>query len=510
MVYLLISGLFELSDSIGHDLAFQFRALQNAGIKARVFAGQFQANLYPDIPIEPAASLRGIIEKCPAPIIYHWVVGWDEIDDWLMNVASPVIIRWHNNTPPWFFAPYSPERIVQTLRGFSSIVRMAQHPKVLFWAGSDFTLSQLEVLGIYRERARVVYPASFYIENSLRSRPDTEQEHSKNVLKILFVGRVTPNKGHKHILLSAHCVKQMVKQRVEVYFAGRSDPAMQNYVQELKDLAKRLDLSAHILGEVTQSKLTELYQTCDVFACLSEHEGFGLPVLEAMCNGLPVVGYRTAAVAETLAGHPLCVDRIDYNDIARRICVAAEYGELRDALYQFQIDHILPRFSKQVIEGQIFQSLKAVCPGITNVKSRPESPLTTQSYPTSSALLESVDTQLAKLPRAHTYEPKDELSLAHDYPNHYVTLHDIYAYESLLKYQQMSTSETDLWSEIMSIKFSSTKAVVGKLISFVKWLVLAFNEGVVRAIIKAQGRVDKRLDKLENKLDNIRRDFVGR
>jgi glycosyltransferase involved in cell wall biosynthesis len=55
-------------------------------------------------------------------------------------------------------------------------------------------------------------------------------------------------------------------------------------------------------GSVTQEELVAHYQAADVFCCLSDHEGFCVPVIEAMHHGLPVVAYECTAVGETVRG----------------------------------------------------------------------------------------------------------------------------------------------------------------------------------------------------------------
>ena len=66
----------------------------------------------------------------------------------------------------------------------------------------------------------------------------------------------------------------------------------------------RLDAHDHVVlhGKVNQRQLLDRYRDAGMFVCLSEHEGFGVPLLEAMAAGLPVVARDEAAVAETMGG----------------------------------------------------------------------------------------------------------------------------------------------------------------------------------------------------------------
>ena len=61
-------------------------------------------------------------------------------------------------------------------------------------------------------------------------------------------------------------------------------------------------------GRVTETQLAKEYLSAQVFCCLSDHEGFGVPILEAMKLGLPVIAYNAAAVPETLGSAGLLID----------------------------------------------------------------------------------------------------------------------------------------------------------------------------------------------------------
>ena len=79
--------------------------------------------------------------------------------------------------------------------------------------------------------------------------------------------------------------------------------ASQRYHSSLITLADRLGLADRVMfaGSVSESQLTDWYSRADVFCCASEHEGFCVPIVEAMHHGVPVVAYAAAAVPETVS-----------------------------------------------------------------------------------------------------------------------------------------------------------------------------------------------------------------
>jgi glycosyltransferase involved in cell wall biosynthesis len=98
------------------------------------------------------------------------------------------------------------------------------------------------------------------------------------------------------------------------------------------DVARTLTGNVRFLGHVPPGDLAALYAAAAVFAYPSEREGYGLPILEAMAQGTPVVTSRGSATEETAGGAAVLVDPSDSADIARGIEEAiARAGELAAA-----------------------------------------------------------------------------------------------------------------------------------------------------------------------------------
>lgn len=492
-IYLITQGLIEKSDSIGYDLAFQYRLFKQWGFSVRVFTGQYRQNLYSDMPIENIDRLAIVMKEQPALIIYHWVDGWKEIDEWLVTLSTPIIIRWHNNTPPWFFAPYSLETTSRTIRGFQSILHVAEsNSSIKFWTNSEFTKRQLEILGISSNRIQVIYPASHYIEHENKAYYDSPKIVTKikpdDNIRLLFVGRITPHKGYHHVILAAYTLQKLLEKKVDVYFPGRPDNSMPEYLRYIRSLSKDLKLSVHFLGEVELDELHKLYQTSHALVALSEHEGFGLPILEAMRMELPVVGYKSTAVTNLLANHPLACDKLDYFEIAKKLAVAVQ-PDIRSAIIKLQTDMILPHFSRKIIENQLSVAIGHDKPWKEDIIDDHES---LEIINNAVHVWENVSSPIISLPIS-----------CKDYPNHYVTRYDILSYDTLLRYQEKNPEETDLWDEAMRITFSSHRHLLGPWIIFLKKIVLGLQDGIIRTIAKSNVRLYKKMLELDKKLDRL-------
>ncbi|MER2633443.1 MAG: glycosyltransferase family 4 protein [Rhizobiaceae bacterium] len=360
-IALLVQGLWELSDSVGYDCISEYRLLKRLlpeDSEVRVFSDVFDAARYPDVDISAARNLSAWLAANPdATLIYHWSDGWPDINRGLADMGVRTVIRWHNSTPPWFFAPYSPGLAGAGVRGYGALLRIAGARHVEFWVNSDFTARQLAFLGVEDARIHVVFPLSPFLDKDAEApspaatRPMPADDGTAP-LRLLFVGRAVPHKGHKHILAAAARVQERLGRPVAVDMPGRADPDMALYVTESLGLAKRLGVRARMDGEASFAEIRRLYDAADVFVCLSEHEGFGLPIFEAMRAGLPVVGLRSTAIGDFLAAHPLGVDEMDHDAIAARIAAAADTA-IRRAVNAWQRANILAHYTPAIVEAQI-------------------------------------------------------------------------------------------------------------------------------------------------------------
>ena len=88
-----------------------------------------------------------------------------------------------------------------------------------------------------------------------------------------------------------------------------------------------MDDSVAFLGSVSDAALDSEYASADAFVCMSRHEGFCVPIIEAMEAGLPVVARRAGAVSETLGQGGVLLDDPTPSDMAEAI-IALLAGEI--------------------------------------------------------------------------------------------------------------------------------------------------------------------------------------
>jgi glycosyltransferase involved in cell wall biosynthesis len=353
-----VQGLFEKSDSIGYDCVYEYKRAVNffpadEEHDVRIFAERFDLDRHPRIPIE---SLDAFYKWCranpTATVIYHYCGAWREMDDFLVSRPASSVIRWHNNTSPWFY--FEKETyLVHTIEGFDKIVQLVDKPHLTFWVNSLFTQDQFVALGGQASRSAIVFPASRYLEKAAtKMRPSHRRFAPDGVINMLFVGRVVHHKGHKSIVSVAARVHKATGWPVIVRFAGREDDIKSSIVQHARDMP---GVETIFCGEVSEEELEELYRISDVFLCLSEHEGFGLPVFEAMRCGLPTIVWSTTALRELMADHPFGFHYYDLNMFASAV-ISLRDEEVYRAVLHAQ-DRVLGIYTADIIDAQLRSAL---------------------------------------------------------------------------------------------------------------------------------------------------------
>jgi len=130
--------------------------------------------------------------------------------------------------------------------------------------------------------------------------PSDSCEHE--VKNVLFVGRIVPNKKPEDIMTMLYAYRQMYKEPVRLILAG-STQGMEKYTARLRLYAKKLGLEDIIFtGHITFPQILAYYRSADAFVQLSEHEGFCVPLIEAMYFKIPVIAFDSCAMPETLGG----------------------------------------------------------------------------------------------------------------------------------------------------------------------------------------------------------------
>jgi L-malate glycosyltransferase len=320
-------------DAIGmHTLAID-RVLHEAGIGGDIFAAEVHREL--------RRHARSYHDYRPRPddvLMYHAAIGC-ALGDWMATRAEPLVLDYHNITPPEYFEVWAPETGLLLAQGRAQLTRLAPRC-ALGLADSSFNAAELTRLGCTRTAVVPIFidPAQWGdVDIGARDRLLA----TKRGADWLFVGRVAPNKAHHDLIRAFAAYRRVWDAHARLFIVGG---VTSEYQYTLDRLVARLGLDDAVVftGSVPGAVLGAHYAAADVFVCVSEHEGFLVPVVEAMWWGLPVVAYAATAVPETVgdAGVLLAhkepafvaaaVDRVVRDDALRAALVAAGHRRTHD------------------------------------------------------------------------------------------------------------------------------------------------------------------------------------
>jgi len=153
---------------------------------------------------------------------------------------------------------------------------------------------------------------------------------------LLFVGRIAPNKRCEDVIKILHQYRQ-IKPSAHLYLVGPTHHT-QPYTDWLHDFVQQYELEDAVTftGYVSDAELAAYYRQADVFVMMSEHEGFGIPLIEAMRFDLPLIAYRGTAVTETMGGAGILIHQKRYDVIAALIHQINSNADLRQKIIEAQ------------------------------------------------------------------------------------------------------------------------------------------------------------------------------
>lgn len=342
---------FQPHDAVGNDVAGMYEILRAAGYDVHIYAEHIHHAVAP-ITEKAKLSNDAVWSDPNALTIYHHAILWELGEEVLAKIRHRIVIKYHNITPPEFFQNYGEHYYWACVKGKQSNQRLARIPGIHVWGDSAYNAEELIALGIPRERTRVVAPVH-RIEELAHEPFDNVVlgAYRDGTANILFVGGMRPNKGHAKAMEIAAALRECTPRPFRLLFVGSFDQYLSRYTDDLEQYVKHLDLTGDVLfaRSVSPSQLRSYYLTASVFLCVSEHEGFCVPLVEAMAFRVPIAAWATTAVGETAGGCGLLYDDFDAETMAEGIAeliendgFAADFAERGRRRYeeQFHIDAI--------------------------------------------------------------------------------------------------------------------------------------------------------------------------
>jgi glycosyltransferase involved in cell wall biosynthesis len=272
------------------------------------------------------------------------------------------VLQYHNITPAAFFAPYDAGLFRLAALGRDELRSLRGHVHLAL-GDSEFNRRELADLGFEQTG---VFPIAVNTERITHGapRPALEKILGDGLINILFVGRIVPNKRIEDHIRLAEMYKRYVDSYYRFIFVGRYDGVPRYYAQvralvaELRMLPDRFWFT----GPVPDDDLAAFYRWADVYVSLSEHEGFCVPLVEAMAADVPVLAYAAGAVPETLGGAGVLFEPKDLELAAEMLGMLVYDRPVRDAVIAGQRRR-LEDFAPARVEQRLKDALDTIVPG---------------------------------------------------------------------------------------------------------------------------------------------------
>ncbi|HWG45383.1 MAG TPA: glycosyltransferase family 4 protein, partial [Gemmataceae bacterium] len=308
----IVSLCISPGDAVGNDALEMQRILSAQGHTVGLFNSHWVKKC-PDT--RDVSELPAFLGDDPETIlVYHHAVGWSAGLDLLRQTTCKRVVKYHNVTPGRFFAgfPGDQRRVCQL--GREQLHHLAQAECDLYLSDSFYNQGELLDAGAAAERCAVV-PPFHHIDrlDDVKADPDVLRCLGDGQTNLLFVGRRAPNKGHRYLIDAFAAYHEHYDRDSRLLLVGKEDRHLVEYSNRLREQASRLGVldSVVFIDGVTESELKGYYATASAFVVTSEHEGFCVPVVEAMALKVPIVAYGTTAVPLTVGDAGLLWDEPD-------------------------------------------------------------------------------------------------------------------------------------------------------------------------------------------------------
>jgi L-malate glycosyltransferase len=312
-------------DAISQQVLTLRRLFRAIGLSSDVFAENVDVRLRGEA--RPHREIRGAAEN-GAAILYHFSIG-SELSDVFRLLPNSRALVYHNITPPHFFHGVNARVAELCARGTEELRSLRSHATVAI-ADSEFNRRDLEGLGFQRTSVLpiVLDPERYRVRPVAR----LERSYRDGHVNFLHVGRLAPNKRIEDVVKVFYFYRRRINPESRLFLVG-IDTDMEIYSVAIRQMIQDLGLSGiHFTGRVTQRELVTYYRLAHVYLCMSEHEGFCVPLLEAMHLGVPVIAYDAGATSETLGDGGALVVRKDFPEIAELAALLNEDRSLREDL----------------------------------------------------------------------------------------------------------------------------------------------------------------------------------
>jgi len=287
--------------------------LRQAGWRSEIYAEA----IHDDLAAEATKYWHYPEQAAPGDVGIYQFSTSSAVAGFLAQRPMPLVLDFHNFTGPELFKGWEPATETRAAQAIVELALLAPRA-VLGLADSAFNEQALRRAGC--PRTAVIPVLVDYQRVRAAADPVVAAQlaaaRADGGADFLFVGRIVPSKAQHELVKALYAYRRLYDPEARLHLVGGTSSF--EYLKALRDFVHDLGLDdgVRITGEVSDAALAAYFGGVDAYLSLSVHEGFGVPLVEAMVAGLPVVARRAGAVAETVGHAALLLESADHAYVA--------------------------------------------------------------------------------------------------------------------------------------------------------------------------------------------------
>ncbi len=311
------------ADAVGRHTMRLRDVMMGRGIPSRIYVEMDD----PETASETRPFAQYAEEAAAGDVLVYQFATASAIGAWLVARTEPLVVNYHNVTPPEYYAPWDNGMARHQLLAQTQLRELAPRA-ALGLAVSSFNEVELGQAGFHR--TATVPPAAIVPVGSGADPPSPTAPHAG--ARWVSVGRLAPNKAIELAVMALLVTRAHDDPAAALQVVGR--PVVPSYTAALHRFVDDMGLHDAVVfsGALSDAALAASLAESDVLVLTSRHEGFGVPVIEAMTLGVPVVANEAGALPEVVGDAGVLVDARDPYALAEGVARVLGNGELRAAL----------------------------------------------------------------------------------------------------------------------------------------------------------------------------------
>ena len=299
------------NDAVSNDVFRMLDILRENDFDARIFS---EVILISNSMVEDIDRIDNFIKKSDDLLIYHLSTGWFKGLDKLSKLNCIKIVKYHNITPPYFFNGFSHDYVETCKGGREQLKTIANLNLDMYLNDSVFNMREMISEGADALECFVLPPFNNnYKIKKIEPDLDILNKYNDGKTNILSIGRIAPNKGFEKLIEAFAYYHDNYNTESRLIIVGEMHPLLLSYIEYLKVKINSFNLEDCVIlaGKVDNRELKSYFLISKIFALTSYHEGFCVPIVEAMSMKIPVVTYSSTAVNNTVGSGGVVWEDID-------------------------------------------------------------------------------------------------------------------------------------------------------------------------------------------------------